>query len=193
MANAYETIAGETAEPTGAEQKLVFTGTQRNLAVGVAMLTASALAFSMKLTNVFFAEATAWTFALWGALFIYIGLMDIYQTYEVTDAGLIIRNPMRPWAATKLFDWPHLYRVDILVKRADAQHEDAEIQVYYTPEGEIAIEREDRVYDPELARLIIERANLKPTDPGNPTDLTTLPQGKATYVWNQSGRLAGGG
>lgn len=193
MANAYETVAGETAEAPVAEPKLVFTGTQRNLAVGVAMLAASVLAFSMKLTDVFFAEATAWTFALWGALFIYIGLMDIYQTYEVTDAGLIIRNPMRPWAATKLFDWPHLYRMDIVVKRADAQYEDAEIQVYYTPEGEIAIEREDRAYDPQLARLIIERANLKPTDPGNPADLTALPQGKATYAWNQSGRLAGGG
>lgn len=184
MVNAYET----TAPP--AEQKLVFTGTQRNLALGVAMFAAAVLAFSMKLTDVFFAEATAWVFALWGVLFIYIGLMDIYQTYEVTDEGLVIRNPMRPWAATKLFDWPHLHRLDIVVKRVDATYEDAEIRVYYTPEGEIVIEREDRAYDPELVRLIIERAELQPTDPSNPSDLTKLPRGKATYIWNKSGRIA---
>jgi hypothetical protein len=184
MANVYE------IPETPAKQKLVFTGTQRNLATGFAMLAAAGLAFSMNLTDVFFAEATAWTFVLWGALFIYIGLMDIYQTYEVTDEGLVIRNPMRPWAATKLYDWGHLHRLDIVVKRVDADYEDAEIQAYYTPEGEIAIEREDRAYDPELARLIIERADLKPTDPNNPKDLTKLPKGKTTYIWNKSGRIA---
>lgn len=187
MVDTYETTA-KTAPP--AEQKLVFTGTQRNLALGVAMFAAAVLAFSMKLTDVFFAEAVAWTFAIWGALFIYIGLMDIYQTYEVTDEGLVIRNPLRPWAATKLFDWPHLHRLDVVVKRVDAAYEDAEIQVYFTPEGEITIEREDRAYDPELARLIIERAKLLPTDPSNPTNLTRLPKGKATYIWNKSGRIA---
>jgi hypothetical protein len=190
MVEVYETTATTATTGAPAEQKLVFTGTQRNLALGVAMFAAAVLAFSMKLTDVFFAEATAWTFAIWGALFIYIGLMDIYQTYEVTDEGLVIRNPMRPWAATKLFDWAHLHRLDIVVKRVDAAYEDAEIQVYYTPEGEIAIEREDRAYDPELARLIIDRANLLPTNPDNPTDLTKLPKGKATHIWNKSGRIA---
>jgi YD repeat-containing protein len=38
--------------------------------------------------------------------------------------------------------------------------------------------------------LIIERAGLKAVDASNPTDLTHLPKGKTTYVWNQSGRLA---
>jgi hypothetical protein len=174
-------------------QKLVFQGTPRNLAVGFAMLAAGVLAFSMNLTHTFFAEATAWVFVLWGSLFLYIGLMDLYQTYEVTDEGLIIRNPMRPWAATKFYDWGHLHRLDLIVKRVDAQLDDGVMQVYYTPEGEIALEREDRAYDPELAGLIIERAGLKPTDPANPSDLTQLPKGKATYVWNKSGRLATGG
>jgi len=174
-------------------KKLVFQGTPRNMAVGFAMLAASVLAFSMNLTHTFFAGATAWIFALWGALFLYIGLMDLYQTYEVTDEGLIIRNPMRPWAATKVYDWGHLHRLDLVVKRVDAQIEDAIMQVYYTPEGEIALEREDRAYDPELARLVIERAGLKPTAPANPSDLTKLPKGKATYAWTKSGRLTTGG
>jgi hypothetical protein len=183
----------DATNPPVQPKKLVFQGTPRNLAVAFAMLAAGVLAFSMNLTHTFFAEATAWVFVLWGALFLYIGLMDLYQTYEVTDEGLIIRNPTRPWAATKFFDWGHLHRLDLIVKRVDAQLDDAVMQVYYTPEGEIALGREDRAYDPELAGLIIERAGLKPTEPANPSDLTQLPKGKATYVWNQSGRLASGG
>jgi hypothetical protein len=144
----------------------------------------------MNLTDVFFAEATAWTFVLWGLLFLYIGLMDLYQTYEVTDEALIIRNPMRPWAATKVFDWPHIHRLDIKVKRSEAEFEDAELQVYYTPEGEITIEREDRAYNPDLAWLIVNRADLKQTSPDNPADFTKLPKGKTTHIWNKSGRIA---
>jgi hypothetical protein len=184
MANAYESV-----QPAPSEPKLVFSGTQRNLAAGISMLIAGILAFSMKLTDVFFAEATAWTFVLWGALFIYVGLMDFYQTYEVTDEALIIRNPLRPWTSVKVFDWAHLHRLDLIVRRVEAKPQDVEMQIYYTPEGEIAIDREDRMFDPELARLIIERANLLPTDPSNPAELTTLPQVKATYIWNKSGRI----
>ena len=187
MAGAYGAAQGPTA---GANQKFVFSGTQRNFATGFAMFAAAALAFTMNLTDVFFAEAIAWTFILWGALFLYIGLMDLYQTYEVTDEALIIHNPMRPWAATKVFDWGHLYRLDVLVKRNEPQPEDIEMQVYFTPEGEIAIEREDRTFSAELAQIVIERAGLKPTAPTNPTDLNALPSGKATYIWNQSGRIA---
>ncbi|CAN5449868.1 hypothetical protein BH10CHL1_BH10CHL1_38680 [soil metagenome] len=175
-----------------ATNKLVFQGTQRNMVVGVAMLTTAGLAFTMNLTHVFFASAMAWTFALWGALLLYSNLLDYYETYTVTDQGLVIKNPLRPWGAMKVWDWAHLNRVDILVKRTEANPEDAMMQVYYTPEGEIVIEREDRAYDPELVRLIIERAGLKPTDPGNPKDLTQLPPGKKMYAWNKAGRLAGG-
>lgn len=188
MAELYEATTSPTASP-----KLIFQGSQRNMAVGFAMLAAGGLAFSMNLADVFFAKATAWTFVLWGALFLYVGLMDMYQTYEVTDEGLIIRNPMRPWTAVKLFDWPHLHRLDLVVKRIDARQEDIVMQIYHTPEGEIVIDREDRAFDPELARLIIERAGLKAVDPANPTDLTNLPKGKTTYTWNQSGRLAAAG
>jgi len=132
----------------------------------------------------------AWTFVLWGALFLYGNLLDIYQTYQVTDEALIIKNPLRPWGATKVWDWAHLHRMDVVVKRAEAELDDAVMQIYYTPEGEIVIEREDRGYDPELARLIIERAGLKPTAPENPKDLAQLPPGKRTYFWNKSGRMA---
>ncbi len=172
------------------DNKLVFQGTQRNMVVGVAMLVTAALAFSMNLTHVFFAEAMAWTFVLWGGLLLYSNLLDYYETYTVTDEGLVIKNPLRPWGAMKVWDWAHVNRVDILVKRAEARIEDAVMQVYFTPEGEIVIEREDRLYDPELVRLIIERAGLKPTDPGNPKDLTTLPPGRKMYAWNRAGRLA---
>jgi len=183
-------VAEATAAP--APQKLVFSGTQRNMAVGFAFFAAGILSFTMNLTHTFFALATAWTFVLWGALFLYVGMMDIFQTYEVTDEALIIRNPMRPWTATKEYDWEHLYRLDLVVKRTEAENRDVVMQVYFTPEGEIAIEREDRVFDPALAALIIERAGLKPTDPKNPTDLTKLPQGKDMYAWNKTGKLVTG-
>jgi hypothetical protein len=174
------------------DNKIVFQGTQRNMVVGFAMLTTAALAFSMNLTHVFFASAMAWTFVLWGALLLYSNLLDYYETYTVTDEGLIIKNPLRPWGAVKVWDWAHVNRVDIIVKRTEAKLDDAVMQVYYTPEGEIVIEREDRAFDPELVRLIIERAGLKPTDPGNPKDLTHLPEGKTRYAWNKGGRLTTG-
>ena len=46
--------------------------------------------------------------------------------------------------------------MDVVVKRADAEYGDAIIQIYYQDPGEIVIEREDRTYDPELARLLID-------------------------------------
>jgi len=182
-------VANLPATDHPADHKIVFGGTQRNMVVGIAMLATAALAFTMDLTHVFFATAMAWTFVLWGALLLYSNLLDLYETYTVTDEGLTIKNPLRPWGATKVWDWAHINRVDVLVKRAEAELTDAVAQVYYTPEGEIATERQDRVYDPELVRLIVERAKLKPTNPANPKDFAHLPAGKKTYVWNQSGKL----
>lgn len=184
-------VANLPANDHKADNKIVFEGTQRNMVVGIAMLTTAALAFSMDLTHVFFAGAIAWTFVLWGALLLYSNLLDFYETYTVTDENLVIKNPLRPWGATKVWDWAHINRVDVIVKRDEAELADAVTQVYYTAEGEIEIEREDRAYDPELVRLIVERAKLKPTNPANPKDMTHLPAGKKTYVWNQSGKLAG--
>ncbi len=170
--------------------KIIFTGTQRNMAVGVAMFATAALAFSMDLTHTFFAEAVAWTFVLWGILFIYGSLLDVYQSYEVTDEALIIRNPVRFLLPTKVWEWGNIQRMDVQVNRNDAEYQDATLKVHYQQSGELTIEREDRVYDPELVRLIIERAGLRPVEKTNPTNLLQLPKTKATYIWNKTGRMA---
>lgn len=179
-----------TATPTSKSNRLIFTGSRRNMAVGVAMLVTGILAFPMDLTHVFFARAVAWTFILWGLLFIYGSLLDVYQSYEVTDDALIISNPVRFLLPTKVWQWANVQRLDVTVRRTDAEYQDATIKVYYQQPGELTIEREDRVYDPELVRLIIERAELLPVDKKNPTNFTVLPKVKATYIWNKTGRMA---
>lgn len=180
-----------TNEPVASKSnRLIFTGSHRNMAVGVAMFATALLAFSMDLTHTFFAEATAWTFVLWGLLFIYGSLLDVYQSYEVTDAALRISNPVRFLLPNKVWQWDNVNRLDVTVKRTDAEYQDATIKVYYQEPGELTIEREDRVYDPELVRLIIEHAGLLPVDKKNPANLTELPKVKATYIWNKTGRMA---
>jgi hypothetical protein len=127
---------------------------------------------------------------LWGLLFIYGSLLDVYQSYEVTEDALIIRNPVRFLLPTKVWNWGNIQRIDVTVNRNDAEYQDATAKVYYQQTGELTVEREDRVYDPELVRLIIERAGLLPVDKKNPADLTVLPKTKATYIWNKTGRIA---
>jgi hypothetical protein len=175
----------QPVEAQPAPQPIEFRGTPRNLAAGAALLFGGLLAFSMGMTDVFFAEATAWTFVAWGVLLIYGGLLDLYTTYQVTDNALLIRNPLRPWGATKVWDWANVKRLDIAIKRKDGRPQDTVMQVYYNPEGELAMEREDRQYDPFLAQLIMERAGLRPADRANPKDLHNLPRGaKATFTWS---------
>lgn len=185
-------ITTETTNETPVEEKnkIIFTGTHRNMAVGVAMFATATLAFSMDLTHTFFARATAWTFVLWGLLFIYGSLLDVYQSYEVREDALVIRNPIRFLLPTKVWAWENIQRVDLVVRRNDAEYQDTTLKVYYQEPGELTIEREDRVYDPELARLIIENAGLQPVDKKNPTNLVQLPKAKATYIWNKTGRMA---
>ena len=186
MAEAVSTTTPQTITPEApaAKPSIVFTGTTSNFVPGVALLVAGMMAFMMGMTDVFFAEATAWTFVAWGALFIYGGLMDMNETYEVTDEALIIRNPLRIWAARRTWDWARVNRLDVVVKRRDAEDRDLVLQVYYTPKGEIALERQDRVYDPTLAQLIAERASLRPGDKDTPKDITKIPRAnKATFTW----------
>ena len=178
------------SSPVKTEDGLTFAGTPRNLATGVALILGGGLSFTMGMTNVFFARAVAWTFILWGLLFIYGSLLDVYQSYEVTDDALIISNPVRFLLPTKVWQWANVQRLDVTIRRNDAEYQDATIKVYYQQPGELTIEREDRVYDPELARLIIERAELLPVDKKNPTDFTVLPKAKVTYIWNKTGRMA---
>ena len=60
------------------------------------------------------------------------------------------------------------------------------VQVHHQYPGDIALEREDRNFDPELAYLIIDRAKLKPTKETAGLDLGNLPTGiDATYTWKK--------
>ena len=184
------TPSGASAETTPAAASAAattrFPGTPRNMVAGIAMLLASVMAFTMGMTQVFFAEATAWTFAIWGGLLIYAGMLDIFRVYEITDDALLIQDDFRPWGRMKVWDWNRLNRLDLLVKKNEAQAKDVEMQVYYYPEGELAQEREDRVFDAALAQLIIEKAGLKPSGKDNPTDLTAVPlHEKQTYTWSK--------
>ncbi len=171
-------------QPQPASPSIIFHGSSTNvIAPGVALLLAGIMAFSMGMTDVFFAEATAWTFAIWGLLLIYGGLMDMYTTYEVTQDALIIRNPLRLWQMRRTWDWGRVNRLDVVVKRNGARERDVVLQVYYTPEGELAMEREDRTFDATLAQIIIERAGLSPESgtPASVTDIQT--EKKAVYSW----------
>jgi hypothetical protein len=170
------------------QERIVFRGSQRNMAVGVGMIVAGGLAFTMGLTDVFFAEAMAWVFVIWGALFLFSDVLDVLKTWAVGPEALEIRSPGRWWSPNKMWGWGEISRLDIIVKRAEARMQDVEMQVYYTAPGDSALEREDRAYSPHLAQLIIERAQLKAAGKDNPTNFEELPEGKTSYIWNKSGR-----
>ena len=169
-----------------ADKTIMFRGTPRNLVPGIAMLLATLMAFTMGMTNVFFAKAIAWTLVVWGLLLIYGGLMDVYATFSVTDDALIIKDLLRPWAVTEIWGWDRITRLEIAITRPDIRARGTMLRVYYAPESELAVERQDRAYDDELARLIIEKAGLQPADNTNPQDLKQLPVGKkVTFVWTK--------
>ncbi len=183
----------DAAPPTLPENAIAFRGSPRNMVVGFSLLLAGALAFTMGMTDVFFARAMAWVFVIWGALFLLGDLIDYTKIWVVTDEALVIRWPSRFWMPRKVWDWEHISRLDLLVKRIDPKVEDLEMQVYYTAEGSAVLEREDRVYSEELVRLILERAKLKPTHANNPTSFGTVPPAKATYTWNRTGKMVAAG
>jgi hypothetical protein len=178
--------AGEPAEAKAEAPKVFrFAGSPSNMVPGMGILLAAVMAFSMGMTDVFFAEAIAWTFVLWGLLLVYSGLQDINETYTVTDEGLEITNVMRPWGYYKKWEWAYINRMDLVVKRAGARPQDMEIRVYYMRPPDLSIHREDRLFDPELARLIVEYAGLRPTEDA-PQEFTSVPTGrKATYTWTR--------
>ena len=168
-----------------------FSGTNNNMVVAVTMLLAGLLAFTMNMTSTFFAEATAWTFIIWGALLLFIGLLDYLQTYEVRDDVLVIRNPLRFWASYKEWPWENVYRMDVLVGRRTNHPEDAKIHIYRDTEGELIKQREDRSFDAKLAELVVEKAGLQPVEDENPDRMAELPMAqKATYHWTKNGSLA---
>lgn len=184
MADATSAPVSPAADqPT--QQNPVFRDVPGNLVPGVALLFAGIMAFTMGMTDVFFAEAIAWTFAIWGVLLIYAGMLDAYETYTVTDEALLIRNPLRFWVGDRTWHWGNINRMDIIVKREEPRPKDVEMRIYYTPTGELVIEREDRQYDPTLAQMILDHAVLKPAEPDTPQNLYVLPPNKATYTWNR--------
>ena len=183
-------VAQMTEAPQGGEDNawktIKFKGSRSQMAVGVALAAAGGIAFMMGMTDVFFAKAWAWVFVIWGALFIYVGLIDDAEVFEVTDDALIIRNPMRPFSAKKVWPWEGIKRMEVVVKHRDARDEDATMRVYYLDPDDPTIEREDREYAPALARLIIERSGLKPDDDNVVDDLERLPPNQTgIYVWKK--------
>lgn len=165
---------------------IVFGGQQRNMAMGIAMLGAGAAAFVSGLTNTFFTEAIAWTFTLWGVFFVYTDLLLSTRRLEVRDDSLTVDIPFRPWNRKRVWKWEDINRMDVVVRRRDINQDSATLQVHHQFPGEIALEREDVHFDPELARLIIERARLKADKNSTGADLTNLPLGSdAMLTWKK--------
>jgi hypothetical protein len=193
MADAYGLTTAAPPETAQADDdRIVFRGAPGNMVVGVALLLAGASAFVMGMTDVFFAEAMAWTFIIWGALFLFGDLIDSTKSWTVTSEALEINTALRFWTPRKVWPWQMINRLDVIAKRNNGKAEDVEMQVYFTPEGDTVLEREDRVYSPQLAKLIIERSGLKSTHANNPTNNDDAPPAKGQYVWNRSGKMVQG-
>ena len=185
VAQTVNTLDNSATRDTASDAIAVYAGSPRNLALGVGFTAAAGISFMMGMTEDFFALATAWTFVIWGILFILVGMADIAQTYIVRPDSLEIKNAIRIWDRDKSWAWSDVYRMDLIVTRPDARLEDAKMQIYNQTSGATAIEREDRDYLPELAQHVIDLAKLSPEDTTNPTDLNVLPSGKAVYTWKK--------
>ena len=181
MAEMVQTAATEQVEQA-TDDKIVFYGQRRNMAMGIAMLGGGAAAFVAGLTTTFFAEAMAWTFILWGIFFLYGDLLLATRRFEVTDKDLQIIIPLRPWGRTRTWEWKDVNRLNVVMHRRDLKQDSSTIQVYHQFPGEIALEREDTNYDPGLVQLILDRAQLKADGDGHPLDLTNLPLGQDKIV-----------
>lgn len=149
-----------------------------------ALLIAGILTFTMGINSLFFVEAIAWTFLIWGALLLYGHVIDLGTVYEVSDEGLEIRSPLRFWALSRKWDWPHFTRLELIVQRMEAVEEDVEMRIHYTPEGTTVLMREDLPYVPLLAEEIASRAALGPERGQAMQDFSSIPQDeKETYTW----------
>ena len=192
MADAAQAVVqsaeNSQSSPSG---RITFRGPQRNMIVGLAMLLSALLSFSMGMATTFFAGAVAWTFAAWGALLLFVYFLDTYQTYELDQEKLVIRNPVRFWNSYKEWPWSEIYRMDILVRDRDTHLEDAVMHIYRQQAGDIVKQREDRDLNVELAEIVIERAGLQPVDDDCPAKIEQLPLNKkAIFHWSRSGSLA---
>lgn len=184
MADSLQTTMTEATAP--ARPAVVFRGETRNMAMGIAMLGGGIAAFIAGLTHTFFAEALAWTFVAWGAFFLYGDLLLSTRRFIVTDEALEIRIPFRFWSRSKSWAWKNVYRLDIVIDRRSIHAKDTVLHIYHQFPGEVAIDREDSNFDPELAALIIERARLKPDGEASTVDLSNLPLGASkTLTWKR--------
>jgi hypothetical protein len=189
----YDKLADPTApsdhlrpESQASNNEIVFGGESRNMAMGIAMLGAGAGAFILGLTHTFFAQAIAVTFIFWGLLFLYNDLLLTTRRFTISDQGLKIDVPMRLWNRSRLWEWKDISRLDVVTYRRDIDVENSAIQVHHQYPGEISLDREDRGFEPELAQLIIARADLKPVKENAGVDLGNLPTGRdATYTWKK--------
>ena len=163
---------------------LIFKGKSKSMSAAVAVMVAAALTFSMGMTNVFFVEAMAWTFIMWGGLLFYGHLIDMSTTYEVTDDALIVRSPLRFWSLGRSMGWAFIKRMNVVVNRAEATDEDAGLQVIFIPEGSTQMVREDMPYNSQLAQEIATRAGLKAAKGSGMTKFDVIPQeSKGQYTW----------
>ncbi|MBW7882197.1 MAG: hypothetical protein H3C34_06110 [Caldilineaceae bacterium] len=173
-------------QTTPEQNVVVFTGETRNMAIGIAMLGGGIAAFVAGLTTTFFAEAIAWTFILWGAFFLYSDLLLATRRFVVSEDNLVISIPFRLWNRQQVWAWEDVIRMDVIVKRRDTRAENATLQVYHQFPGEVAIDREDRNFDPELAELVIGRAGLKADGAAAQVDLANLQLGRnAIFTWKK--------
>lgn len=171
-------------------EPVTFRGLQKNPSVGIAILLAGIMSFAMGVTDTFFAEATGWTFVVWGLLLLFSNLLDNYQTYELNNDGIKITNPVRFWYRNKFWAWDDIYRLDILVGRRDTKPEHADMHIYHELSGEIIKDREDRKLDPKMAQLIIDHAGLQPVDDSNPATVADLKMSKTQkYHWSTTGAI----
>ena len=138
----------------------------------------------MGINRLFFVEAIAYTFLIWGALLLYGHVIDLATVYEVSEEGLELRSPLRFWAAARRWDWGHITHLDLIVGRLEATEDDVDMQVHYTPEGSTVLFREDLPYLPQLAEEIATRAGLKPEGRQAMQSFSSIPQDiEGTYTW----------
>ncbi|MBP7960477.1 MAG: hypothetical protein KBG20_21550 [Caldilineaceae bacterium] len=181
MATATTPSASDSISPAAQS----FSGPKKNLVTGVAMTAAGLMAFNMGMTETFFIEAMAWTFLIWGVLMVYSNLLEMNETYTLTDEALTVTNPMRFWGAKRTWQWKHINRMDLTIKRNDPSADDVKVFVFYTPPTQPGVlNRVDLAYNAELLKALTSRANLKAEKGSAFANLDVIPQDSpGVYSW----------
>ena len=174
----------ESLQADEVQESMTFKGKPKSMVSAAALLIAGTLTFTMGIDRLFFVEAIAWTFLIWGALLLYGHTIEMGTVYEVSEDGLAINSPLRFWALARKWDWGHITHLDLIVKKAEAGEDDVDMHVHYTPEGSTVLFREDLPYLPDLAAEIASRAGLKPESGQAMQSFSSIPQDeKATFTW----------